>query len=240
MCLAGAFLLSSWFSYQIEYKLRELFVISLAFEQDQISITKEITALLPGFVIERMIGTQQNSKVVDRFNNATIFQSDLVGFTKYASTKTPTQIVTFLNDLYMQLDEECVGFGLEKIDTIGDAYICINFTGSPDPVLEFALKLVNELFDDSYPVGIRVGVAMGYAIGTVLGECTKRYSIFGDALNRAISLEEQSDSKKILCCKNTHKKASKMFRFKPLTDSPTNTAFWLSHQIKRQSFMQEQ
>merc|ERR1740116_423588 len=113
MCLSGSFLLSSWFSYRIEYKLRELFIIALAFEQDQLSITKELTQLLPGFVIERMIGTQQNNKIVDRFNNATIFQSDLVGFTKFCSTKSPSEIVIFLNELYVQLDELCVAFGLE-------------------------------------------------------------------------------------------------------------------------------
>jgi len=235
MCLSGSFLLSSWFSYRIEYKLRELFIIALAFEQDQLSITKELTQLLPGFVIERMIGTQQNNKIVDRFNNATIFQSDLVGFTKFCSTKTPSEIVVFLNELYVQLDEMCVAFGLEKIDTIGDAYICISFTGSPDPILEFALKLVEEVFDESFPVGIRIGIAMGYAIGTVLGECTKRYAMFGDALNRAIALENKSGNKQILCCQNTHKRASKMFRFLPNDDNEADNSYWLTQQIQRMS-----
>ena len=219
-----------------EYKLRELFVINLAFEKDQISITKELSVLLPGFVIERMIGRSQqynlkNQQIIDKFNNATIFESDLIGFTKYCCNKEPSQIVKVLNDLYIKLDEECLRFGLEKIDTIGDSYICINFTGSPDTILDFALKLVNEIFNEQNEIGTRIGIATGFVIGTVLGESTKRYAVFGEALNRAIELEEKSDNKKILCCKNTNKRASKLYKFIPYNDTPTNNAFWLTEKI---------
>ena len=226
----GAFILFSSFKYRIEYKLRELFIVNLAYQRDQISITKELSTLLPGFVIERMIGSQRNNRqqIVDKFNNATVFESDLVGFTKFSSTRTPAQIVAFLNELYTKLDAQCVAFGLEKIDSIGDAYICISFTGSPDPVLQFALKLVEDICDDDDVVGMRVGIATGYAIGTVLGECTKRYAVFGAALNRAIKLEESSKNKRILCCSNTVKRASKTFQFIPFADDqPETNSFWL-------------
>merc|ERR1719206_16592 len=229
--LIGAFLLSTWFSYHSEYKLRELFIVNLAFQKEQISITKELSTLLPGFVIERMIGSGHDKKqqIVDKFNHATIFQSDLVGFTKYSSTRTPAQVVAFLNKLYMKLDALCMDHGLEKVDTIGDAYICITFTGSPDPVLQFALKLIDtaEIFVDEN-VGLRIGIATGKVIGTVLGECTKRYAVFGAALNRAITLEGGSENKRILCCKQTVKRASKSYKFQPHSDEPTNSSFWLS------------
>ena len=105
--------------------------------------------------------------ILDKFRNASVFESDLVGFTAFSSKKSAAEVVSKLHELYCALDAQCVSAGLEKIDTIGDAYICATFQPNPAPLLSFAMKVITLRFDE---IGIRVGVATGKIIGTVLGE----------------------------------------------------------------------
>ena len=114
-------------------------------------------------------------------SNATVFQSDIVGFTKLCSTLKPSDVCCFLHDLYQRYDEFSQLRGVEKIETIGfvcfffslcifllelktkkkiknkkfrDAYICVQFDDAPDPILHFAVDVlqIHKLFRKDYTV----------------------------------------------------------------------------------------
>ncbi|ETO30385.1 hypothetical protein RFI_06736 [Reticulomyxa filosa] len=165
--------------------------------------------LLPLFVAQQLLRksmSERNRRLLkQQFRSATVFQSDLMGFTQLSSTLDPSFIVSLLHHLYAKYDQFATQFNVEKIETIGDAYICVSFGGHPEHIIEFALNVVNmhiQLKDYRIPnifqhesvsnpinINIRIGIAHGHVLGCILGRSCLRFHIFGNALDRAIQLE---------------------------------------------------
>lgn len=81
---------------------------------------------------------------MEEFTDCTIFFSDVVSFTELSSTKTPYQLVTLLYDLFTRFDVIVAKYKLEKIKTIGDAYMAVG--GVPIPSSDHAGTLYHELY----------------------------------------------------------------------------------------------
>jgi len=138
--------------------------------------------------------------IVDNHDEVTILFADLVGFTKACSTMCPQLLIgSFLLDVFSAFDHICVNKGLEKIKTIGDAYMVVgglNNESNQDPskqVLYLAMEMFHELekvnakFDLDFK--IRVGVHTGPVIAGVLGVSKFAYDVWGDAVNTASRME---------------------------------------------------
>jgi len=144
---------------------------------------------------------------------ATIFFSDIVGFTNISSELSPIKISNMLDNLYSRFDKLSKQHDVFKVETIGDAYMaCSNLVKdqSKDHAKRIALfsmdalKAANEtLIDDENPdrgfVNIRVGFHSGPVVANVVGSRNPRYCLFGDTVNVASRMESNSLKNRIQC-----------------------------------------
>jgi class 3 adenylate cyclase/tetratricopeptide (TPR) repeat protein len=139
---------------------------------------------------------------------ATVLFSDFVNFTSLSARLTPEQLIDELNECFLAFDEICERHGLEKIKTIGDAYMCAgglpipNDTHAADAVraaLEMSewLKKRREANPDSFLTEMRIGIHTGPVMAGVIGKNKFAYDIWGDAVNLAARLEEHGEPGKV-------------------------------------------
>ncbi|EDQ88290.1 uncharacterized protein MONBRDRAFT_9289 [Monosiga brevicollis MX1] len=135
----------------------------------------------------------------------TIFFSDICGFTDMSATLEPVQVSNMLDRLYTKFDKLCDQHGLYKIETIGDAYMCVGnlFTPQPDHaarVARFAMDAMEaanaipilEDEPDGAHIDIRVGFHSGPVVSNVVGTLTPRFCLFGSTVNCASRMESNS------------------------------------------------
>lgn len=138
------------------------------------------------------------------YESATVLFSDFVNFTKLSATLTPEQLIDELNECFLAFDEICERHGLEKIKTIGDAYMCAgglpvpNDTHPADAVraaLEMARWLNERKHErpDAHLTEMRIGIHTGPVMAGVIGKNKFAYDIWGDAVNLAARLEEHGE-----------------------------------------------
>ena len=126
--------------------------------------------------------------------------ADVVGFTSLASQHTPQQVVAWLNDLFTEFDKVIERYGLEKIKTIGDAYMAAHglSEGVGDcarcaaAALELAAAASRQRRPDGAPVEIRVGMHVGPIVAGIVGEKRFLYDLWGDTVNVASRMEAAS------------------------------------------------
>ena len=123
--------------------------------------------------------------------------ADLVGFTQTASTLSPAELVDDLNELFTQFDEACAARGVEKIKTIGDAYMAVAGLDetTTDPVAaaaNLALDMLDALKESRTSWQIRIGIHVGPVVAGIIGSRKFAYDVWGDAVNVASRLESTS------------------------------------------------
>jgi class 3 adenylate cyclase/CheY-like chemotaxis protein len=155
--------------------------------------------ILPGEIVTRL----NNGELViaDRIEQATILFADLVGFTAVAARVTPSVLVDNLNRIVSAFDDLCRESGIEKIKTIGDAYMAAAGLPLPRPdhaeaIADFALAMLDTLEALNptldVPFEIRVGIHTGPVVAGVIGSHRFLYDIWGDSVNLASRLESHS------------------------------------------------
>ncbi|MEJ1296272.1 MAG: adenylate/guanylate cyclase domain-containing protein [Candidatus Sedimenticola sp. (ex Thyasira tokunagai)] len=143
---------------------------------------------------------KEKQQVAEYYPEASILFADLVGFTNMCDKCPPGQVVTLLNDLFTEFDELALDMGLEKIKTIGDAYMAAS--GVPtvcddhlERVADFALALRNRLDeynkDHSEQLLLRIGIHSGPVVAGVIGSWKFSYDLWGDTVNTASRMESQ-------------------------------------------------
>jgi guanylate cyclase len=136
--------------------------------------------------------------IADGYESVTVLFADIVGFTQFADRREPHEVVAVLNDLFSRFDELADRCGVEKIKTIGDAYMAVG--GLPVPrlnheaaVAEMALAMreVVERYnhDTASELAIRVGIASGPVTAGVIGNRKFSYDVWGDTVNMASRME---------------------------------------------------
>ncbi len=171
---------------------------------EQIRLEREeserlLLSILPKPTAERL--KQGETLIADSYPEATVLFADLVGFTSFSSHISPGELVHSLNLIFTLLDDLVESHGLEKIKTIGDAYMAAGGVPTPNPrhaeaaadmALE-AVAAVNALNAGQEPLfSIRIGIDTGPVVAGVIG--TKRfiYDLWGDAVNTASRMESTS------------------------------------------------
>ena len=137
---------------------------------------------------------------------ATVLFADIVGFTKIASAISPEETVFLLNDLFSAFDGLVDSYGMEKVKTIGDAYMAV--AGVPEYASDHALRgarmalAMQEAMQrfnvrNRHNWSIRVGVHCGPLMAGIIGSRKFAYDLWGDTVNLASRLESQGEAGKI-------------------------------------------
>lgn len=175
--------------------------VKLARFQEQ---EKILLNILPAPIAERILNGEK--QIADHCDNVSVFFSDIVGFTKLSAQVSPAELVEMLNQLFTEFDRVARKYGLEKIKTIGDAYMAV--AGVPDPMenhaentARFALEVMDIMQAYRERTGnaleIRVGLHTGSAVAGVIGENKFAYDLWGDAINTASRMESHGEPGKI-------------------------------------------
>ena len=178
--------------------------------------------ILPKAIVTRLHGGE--AVIADQLSNVTILFSDLVGFTKLSSRLSASDLVGLLNGLFSEFDRLALNLGVEKIKTIGDAYMVVG--GLPEPradhahaVADMALAMVEAVErinrDLPIPLQMRIGIHSGDVVAGVIGTHKFAYDIWGDTVNIASRMESHSLPNRIQVSAATHRHLHKHFRLEP-------------------------
>jgi class 3 adenylate cyclase len=154
--------------------------------------------ILPRSIAERLKAGE--STIVDTLPAVTVLFSDLVGFTELSARISGTEMVRLLDELFTTFDLLAQQQGLEKIKTIGDAYMVVGGLPVPRPdhahaIAELALNMlaaVGEKFAGTHfpiPVRVRIGINSGPVVAGVIGRNKFSYDLWGDTVNTASRME---------------------------------------------------
>jgi adenylate cyclase len=160
--------------------------------------------ILPQAIIDRLADGE--GTIADRYASVTVLFSDLVGFTSISSELEPQLLVSELNRLFSEFDALCERTEVEKIKTIGDAYLAVG--GLPGTradhataVAELALGMVEAVARLNVSSGrdwrIRIGVHSGPVVAGVIGTRKFVYDVWGDTVNVASRLESSAEPNRI-------------------------------------------
>ena len=153
---------------------------------------------MPKAIAERLKRGEEN--IADSYAEVSVLFADIVGFTILSTKVTPNQLIQLLNRIFSAFDALSEKYGLEKIKTIGDAYMVVG--GLPTPrddhavaIAEIALDMQEyvEQFnkETSQGLSIRIGINSGPVVAGVVGTKKFLYDIWGDAVNTAARMESQ-------------------------------------------------
>ena len=186
----------------LESSRRRLWHQRLVIEEQRAAIDVErseserlLLNVLPASVSKRL--QHGENPIADDFSEVTVLFADLVEFTPMASKLTAVEVVTMLNGLFTQFDELVAERGLEKIKTIGDAYMAVG--GLPEPqvnhanrVVDLALAMRARTMESGHFPGLslRIGVHSGPVAGGVIGTRKFAYDVWGNTVNVASRLEQ--------------------------------------------------
>ncbi|MEZ5899289.1 MAG: adenylate/guanylate cyclase domain-containing protein [Hyphomicrobiaceae bacterium] len=164
--------------------------------------------VLPETVVERL-KAEPETAIADGFTEASVLFADITGFVAIARGLGPERTVEMLNNLVSRFDELAAKHGVEKIKTIGDAYMVAS--GVPEPRSDHAVALASmaldmlEAVEDTareldLPINVRAGMASGPMMAGVIGKRKFSYDVWGDPVNLASRLEQASKPGRILLC----------------------------------------
>jgi adenylate cyclase len=156
--------------------------------------------VLPPSVADRL--KRHPEGLADAVDDVTVLFADLVGFTPMAASRPAAEVVAVLDRAFSRFDAIVAAHGLEKIKTIGDAYLAV--AGLPDPhpdgpaaAASAALALVESTRELSAELGVdlrlRVGLHTGPVVAGVIGTARKAYDLWGDTVNTASRMESHGE-----------------------------------------------
>jgi class 3 adenylate cyclase len=160
--------------------------------------------------------------IADAFPEVTVLFADIVDFTRRSRQISPAQVVQALNELFSAFDRLAQRYGLEKIKTIGDAYMVAGGLPEPRPdhaqaVAEMALAMREEVARRSDPSGrplaVRIGIDTGPVEAGVIGTSKFSYDLWGDTVNTASRMESHGIAGCIQVTDRTYRRLRDGYRF---------------------------
>ena len=212
-------------------------------QREQARSEQLLLNILPKAIAERMKNGETN--IADGHTDATVLLADLVGFTSLSANIDPGEIVQLLNEIFSAFDSLVEHHGLEKIKTIGDAYMVAGGISAPQPdhaeaIAKLAIDLrdeverLNQLYDTS--IRIRIGISTGPVIAGVIGRKKFAYDIWGETVNLACCLESTATAGRIQVAAATQERLKDKYHFETAHRVDAKgcgnlSAYWLGERI---------
>jgi adenylate cyclase len=228
LVLATLYLVSFGFlgglaAYRMERFTRDLFLRERQLDQERARSDGLLLNILPVAVIEQLKASP-TGRVAQAFDQVSVVFADAVGSTEQAARCTPDEFADTLDELFRMFDEIADRHHLEKIKTIGDAYMAV--AGAPVPMHDHADAAVGMALDvlagagelhwpSGDPIVLRVGVASGPAVAGVIGVRKFAYDLWGDTVNLASRLEEYGSPGHALVSESTASQLADRYHFAP-------------------------
>ena len=202
-------------------KLRDrekLILEQLRLEKDRADAL--LVNILPESIVARL--NLGESVIADHVSDATILFGDLVGFTRLSTRVSATRLVHLLNVLFSDFDALSVRFGLEKIKTIGDAYMLAGgllapCSDHPEAVADMALAMRDALNAASERLGeqlqLRIGIHTGPVVSGIIGTHKFIFDVWGDTVNTASRMESHGKPNEINVSAVTYSRLRDKFTF---------------------------
>ena len=175
--------------------------------------------ILPKSIADRLKAGE--STIADSFKDATVLFADLENFTKISTGISPADLVHLLNDIFSGFDWLAELHGLEKIKTIGDAYMVVGGLPNPRPdhasaIAEMALemqKVIKRFNTVERTFNLRIGISTGPVIAGVIGRKKFIYDLWGDTVNLSSRMESQGQPGKIQVSSSTYERLKNKYAF---------------------------
>ncbi len=167
--------------------------------------------ILPEMIAEQL--KQQPTTIADSFLEVTVLFADIVGFTELSARTSPAELVDLLNTIFCLFDQLAERHGVEKIKTIGDAYMAV--AGLPNQSNNHAIAIANMALDMQNAVNkfneennqsfrIRIGISTGPVVAGVIGLKKFAYDLWGDTVNTASRMESHGIAGSIQVCEASY------------------------------------
>lgn len=206
-------------NWQLGRAHRTAHALRLALEAERQKTEELLYNVLPETAARRL---REGQVVADAFSDASVVFIDVVGFTRLAGTVSPGHLIETLNAFFNLADRCAAEHGVEKVKTIGDAYLAVAggnlpAANSADAALAFAEAVIDGLHtvraETGLPLQVRVGVHSGPVVGGVIGATRMAYDYWGETMNMAARLEGQAEPGGIAASESCYLRSRSKERF---------------------------
>ena len=213
------FTFACFVNWDIDRRARQTFRARRALEIERAKTEEMLHNVLPKNIALRL---QNGETIADSFGDASVIFIDIVGFSQLSNVLSPGHLLKMLNTIFGLVDASAERFEIEKVKTIGDAYLAVaggNSARRSDAAaaLHFALDVVAKVKDYSersgIKVAVRVGVHTGNVVGGVGGAKRLSYDYWGATMNIASRLEGLAQANGIAVSEATYLEAFGQFEF---------------------------
>lgn len=208
-----------WIGYSVERARRETWASEQALAAEQALTESLLLNVLPPSIARRMRSGE--TLIADSHDQAVVVFADIVNFTPLSASMPPQELVSILDDVFTGWDRIADELDLEKIKTIGDAYMMaagLPSERSPDPAhaLDAALRMRDWLAEvaktRAINISLRAGVHIGPVVAGVIGQSKFVYDLWGDSVNIASRMESTAPVGEIQVTETVHASLSDQFK----------------------------
>lgn len=237
--LAFAYVLGVAAAYPTDRALRRDFLLSRLLMQEKDRSETLLGNVLPEPIAEKL--KEHWGVIAESHSSVTVLFADVVNFTPFAASQPPSEVVGFLNGIFSQFDALVEKYGLEKIKTVGDAYMVAG--GLPQPqdnhleaVADLSLDMLKVMEQTIGPHGspmqLRIGIHTGPLVAGVIGTRKFLYDLWGDTVNTASRMESHGLAGHIQVTEEVVRQLSDRFEFEdrgsvPVKGMGTLRTYWL-------------
>jgi class 3 adenylate cyclase len=210
-------------AYRTERFTRQLFLRERQLDEERLRSDGLLLNILPQAIVEQL-KTSSGGRIAQAFDQVSVVFADAVGSTEQAARCSAEEFADALDALFRRFDEIADRHGLEKIKTIGDAYMAVagapvQVTDHAEAAVATALDMADEAGEIRWPSGdpvvVRASVASGPAAAGVIGHRKFAYDLWGDTVNLASRLVDYGEPGRVLVSEATASRVADRYGFAP-------------------------